>query len=178
MEDGTPAVAPRAKKARAEAKAPKRKDAPASDNAIALVKAERAKPAQRRGRKPRVAYSEQVEQKILEKLRNGETLTAICEATDMPRASLVRQWAAEDEAFGKKYQRARELGCHAMADEIIKLADNEATDPGKVARDRLRVDSRKWLLSKVFPAVFGERVEVAAKAGIVVVKLDAEDLAL
>src|SRR5690349_18857119 len=131
MENSTSAVAPRAKKARV----------PASENSTALVQAEPVTPAKRLGRKPRVAYSERVEAKILEKLRDGETLTAICKAKNMPRASLVRQWAAADEAFGEKYQRARELGCHAMADKIIDLADNVATDPGKVARDRLKVDS-------------------------------------
>jgi hypothetical protein len=130
------------------------------------------------GRKPRVPYSEEVAEKLFERLRNGETLKVACRDKGMPRAALVRQWAMEDEVFGEKLQRARELGCQAMADEIIDFSDNKSTEPGKVARDRLRVDSRKWLLARILPAIYGDRVEVAAKAGIVVVQLDKEDLAL
>lgn len=132
----------------------------------------------KRGRPPRVPYSDELAEKLFERLRNGETLKAICREKGMPRAALVRQWAMEDAEFGDKYQRARELGCHAMADEIIDLADNKTTESGAVARDRLKIESRRWLLARILPSVFGDRVEAQIKGGLVVVKLDAEDLAL
>jgi hypothetical protein len=131
------------------------------------------------GRKPRVPYSEELAEKIFERLRNGETVRAICRSPGMPsRPALVRQWAHEDPVFGEKYQRARELGCHAMADEILDLSDNASTDSGAVSRDRLRVDSRRWLLARILPSIYGDRVEAQIKGGLVVVQLDAKDMAL
>jgi hypothetical protein len=40
------------------------------------------------------------------------------------------------------------------------------------------VETRKWILAKALPKVYGDKLEVEAKAGIVVVKLGEEDLAL
>ena len=44
--------------------------------------------------------------------------------------------------------RAREVGYHKMADDALDIADASETDAGQVARDHLRVEYRKWLLSK------------------------------
>ena len=43
------------------------------------------------------------------------------------------------------------------ADQIAEIAD---TGSGDVSRDRLRVDTRKWYLSKVLPKLYGDKVEV------------------
>jgi hypothetical protein len=65
------------------------------------------------------------------------------------------------------------------ADEISDIADHKRDDyvmneEGKmvldmeaVARSRLRIDTRKWLLSKVLPKVYGERIitEITGKDG-------------
>jgi hypothetical protein len=93
----------------------------------------------------------------------------------MPDESTVRGWATDaDRPFADKYRRAREIGYLRMADELIEIADNEPD----AQKARNRIDVRKWTLAKMLPKVFGDKLEVEATAGIVVVKLDAEDLAL
>jgi len=59
----------------------------------------------------------------------------------------------------------------ALAEEILEIADDGIndtyeTEDGKekvnqdvINRSRLRVDTRKWLMSKLAPKKFGERVE-------------------
>ena len=44
------------------------------------------------------------------------------------------------------------------ADEILSIADDEKLDPHD---RRIRVDSRKWLLSKVLPKIYGDKVDVS-----------------
>jgi hypothetical protein len=72
------------------------------------------------------------------------------------------------------YARAREVGYYKMADETIEIADDSSRDWKKtvdkngneitvvdhdhIARSRLRVDTRKWLLAKVLPKIYGDRV--------------------
>ena len=53
-----------------------------------------------------------------------------------------------------------------MADELVELADSDCTGPdGKpdnalVQQRRLQVDTRKWVLSKMLPRKFGDRLEI------------------
>ena len=163
--------APKPAKPKAKAKSkPKGKRAKA-DTSTALVKVE-ADSAKRNARK---VYGEEVEERILEGLRKGQSLRAICKAKGLPDESSVRAWATEDSAFGQRYRRARELGYAKLADDLIELADN-ADIPAD--QKRIMVDTRKWALSKALPKIYGDRIEVENKGGIVVVQLDATDLAL
>jgi len=105
---------------------------------------------------------------ICRRLLEGETLRAICQGHDMPADSTVRLWVLDNvEGFAEQYARARMVGYHTMADDIIEIADNPETDAAAVNRDRLKVDARKWLLSKALPKIYGDRVtaEVTGKDG-------------
>jgi len=115
-------------------------------------------------------YSEEIAKVICDRLAKGETLKAICRDEDMPADSTVRQWAAEDTCgFYAHYARARNIGLDRMADDLLDICDDNATDVfetnGKftfnnaaVNRDKLRVDTRKWYLSKLAPKRYGDRL--------------------
>jgi hypothetical protein len=81
----------------------------------------------------------------------------------MPNASTVIRWtqAKGKEAFSQQYAQARETGYALMADHLTEIADNMDGDP---SRDRLRVDTRKWLLSKALPKIYGERIAADIKS--------------
>ena len=49
-----------------------------------------------------------------------------------------------------------------MADELIEIADNPETEAAAVNRDRLKVDTRKWLLSKALPKLYGDKLAIDA----------------
>ena len=91
-------------------------------------------------------FSPALADRLCERLADGETLRAICRDEGMPDERTVRRWALDDlEGFSAQYARAREIGYQSMADDLTEIADAKDGDP---ARDRLRVDTRKWLLSK------------------------------
>lgn len=94
----------------------------------------------------------------------------------MPPESTVRLWANDDRGgFAAQYARAREIGYATMADELLEIADDSSGDavidedgatranPEFASRSRLRVDTRKWLLSKALPKVYGDRLDLNAK---------------
>lgn len=109
---------------------------------------------------------------ILRRLAEGESLRGICKDEGFPVASTVLSWVTEEpgsDGFGEQYTRARAAGYALLADEIIEISDDSSkdvqfTERGEsmnaefVARSRLRVDSRKWMLSKMLPKVYGEKV--------------------
>src|SRR3954453_4952914 len=99
---------------------------------------------------------------ICKRISEGESLRAICRDPGMPSEGTVRGWAREDrDGFGSRYRLARELQLDFWADEIVDIADQERLDP----RDRqVRIDTRKWIMSKLGPRKYGDRLLVAGEA--------------
>ena len=91
----------------------------------------------------------------------------------MPDKATVFRWLEVDEVFRDQYASARNTGLDAMSEELLEIADeqvgsldNGATDAGAVARNRLRVDARKWYLSKLAPKKYGDRLELDAHVNV------------
>lgn len=89
-----------------------------------------------------------------------------CKAAGIPHSTFLR-WVDEDATLADKYARAREdLIEHiaaetlAIADQPVGSTDNGGTDSGAVQDKRLRVDTRKWLLSKLAPKKYGDKLEL------------------
>jgi hypothetical protein len=120
-------------------------------------------------------YSAAIATKICEMLVEGKSLRQICEEPGMPNKATVLRWLADEKKsdFRDQYARAREMQAEAMAEEIIEIADDGRNDwmevlskDGEnvgwrvngeaVQRSRLRVDARKWLMSKLLPKKYGE----------------------
>ena len=125
-------------------------------------------------------YGADVEEAILKHLRGGATLREVCREEGMPDHSTVLEWVREDRnGFANRYAQAREAGAYAMADELLEIADDGTNDwverqrrdgstetvlnHEHVQRSRLRADTRKWLLSKILPRVFGDKLDVTSQ---------------
>ncbi len=104
-------------------------------------------------------------------------------------ADQVRDWVAVDPELSALYARARESQAHAIAEDACSIADGTdrdgqarleamvngvkgADDRDKerllnalaysaVQRDRIRVDTRKWMASKIAPRHYGDKLEVS-----------------
>jgi hypothetical protein len=113
-------------------------------------------------------YSDDLGTRLCELLAEGNTLSSICkEHPDLPSERTIRRWALDPEhPFSPQYARAREVGYHKMADDLLDIADSDETEPGSVARDRLRTDSRKWLLSKALPKIYGDKIELSGNLSL------------
>ena len=105
-------------------------------------------------------YSEDLADIICERLADGESLRNICKEDAMPNRATIFRWLAKDDAFSDQYARAREEQAESYADEITEIADNDDPD-GDVQRDRLRIDARKWVSSKLKPKKYGDRIQHA-----------------
>jgi hypothetical protein len=81
-----------------------------------------------------------------------------CKKVGLPRSTLWH-WINTDEHFRERYERARIGQAHAMAEDAIEIADTETYDMAVVQRNRLRVDTRKWFVSKIAPRIYGDKIE-------------------
>jgi hypothetical protein len=77
-----------------------------------------------------------------------------------------------------RYAHAQQAGLIAMADDINDIADScDAQYGAAVNKARLQVDTRKWLLSKLLPQKYGDKVDVRHD-GQVTLQLSKDDAAL
>jgi hypothetical protein len=115
----------------------------------------------RRGR-PERKYTEDLANEILARTADGEGLLSICKSSHMPHERTVRRWVTDDmpPGFADRFARAVYFRHDRWAEEIITIADEPAADMAAVQRNRNRVDSRKWLLSKLQPQRYGDRVDL------------------
>jgi hypothetical protein len=65
------------------------------------------------------------------------------------------------DGFASKYAAARMRQLEAWSDQLLVIADNDLLEPND---RRVKIDTRKWLMSKLHPAKYGERVTVAGDA--------------
>lgn len=129
------------------------------------------------------AYTEALAEEICRRIAEGETLRQICRDKGMPTEGAVRGWVLDDrQGFSSRYARARDLQLESWAEEIQDIGDDGSNDwmlregkddaPGyvlngeHVQRSKLRVDNRKWLLSKLKPERYGDSLKLTGELDI------------
>jgi hypothetical protein len=81
----------------------------------------------------------------------------------MPDESAVRQWAIDDHnGFAPHYAQATLIRMHGFADEILEIVDTCTSENVMVAR--ARADTRKWLMSKIAPKFYGDKLDLTHAA--------------
>jgi len=109
---------------------------------------------------------------ICKKIEEGKPLRQILKEKNMPSSQTFYKWIDDNEAKSKRYARACEERSDVIFEEILEIADNQdedvvTTEEGKaitnhnvINRSRLQVDARKWILSKMNPKKYGDKLEV------------------
>jgi len=118
----------------------------------------------------RPPFDEAIADEICNLIASGMSLRAICRMAGMPKADHVYHWLWNETRFADQYTRARECQMEAWADEALDIADDaradvvltEAGTPvtvyENVQRSKLRVETRKWFMSRMAPRKYSERV--------------------
>jgi hypothetical protein len=114
--------------------------------------------------KPDVRWSPELWRHLCEELASGRSLKKICDDPGMPTRQAVTLWVASDRDLAEQYFIARRAGGLVWADDVIDMSDESRSASGDMAlmqSFRLSVDSRKWLLSKLHPDQYGDRISHA-----------------
>jgi hypothetical protein len=97
--------------------------------------------------------------KICEELATGKSLRKICVGKTMPSFQTALRWVRDNAEFRQQYADACDARAEYLACEIVDIADNKGKN---VARDRLRVEARKWMLPRLAPKKYGDKLAVEA----------------
>jgi hypothetical protein len=109
-------------------------------------------------------YTQPTRDLICALLASGKSLRSICTHPDLPAASTVIGWLADSskKEFLLQYEAARRIQLELKADELEDLAAADVSAPDNsvaIARDRLVVDTRKFVLAKLMPKKYGDFIE-------------------
>lgn len=114
---------------------------------------------------------------VIAEMVTGRSVLSILNDVGMPSRDTLYRWIAADEDVSDKYTRALSIRADVLVDQIIDISDSTdedeiKLDSGKVVtnhrviqRDRLRVDSRKWIAARMNPKKYGDKIEIENTGG-------------
>jgi len=104
---------------------------------------------------------------VLTQMREGKSLRQASKMAGVARQTFL-DWVDKDQELSGQYARARSDMIDKIADDIMTIADEDLIPTGEgkvdsamVQKQRLRVDTRKWLLSKMAPKKYGDKLELS-----------------
>lgn len=100
-------------------------------------------------------------------------LRKLCKMHDwLPNQDTINEWRFDYPEFSGQYTQAKIQQAELLAEDCTDIADNDEHDTmlnkdgyetfnsEYVARSRLRIDTRKWLASKLVPRIYGDKKEL------------------
>lgn len=122
-------------------------------------------------------YTIELANAICEQIVLGYSLRTICKDESMPCVATIFNWLRKHKDFLEQYEKAKEEQADALAEEMLDIADDGSNDwmakTGKdseslgwqvngehVQRSRLRLDTRKWIASKLKPKKYGDSTQI------------------
>lgn len=116
-------------------------------------------------------YTDKLADEICEMISNTSFgLERISEHFNVDRSQITR-WLQKYPEFRIKYTRAKEEQADYLAEEIMKISDDASKDlisgqfgempnSAAIARAKLQIDTRKWLMSKLKPKSYSDKIDV------------------
>ena len=126
-------------------------------------------------------FTDEIFQEVCDRMAGGEGLRKICEDPQMPSRQTFLRWIEKDTGRQNRYQAAREALMDWYGEEILTIAWDSSKDTipadGKkparcdnewVNRSRLKVDTLKFLMAKLHPRRYGDKLPetVEEKTGV------------
>jgi hypothetical protein len=100
-------------------------------------------------------YNEKISKLICDRISKGESLASICKDEGFPDRGIVFDWQRIHPDFHHRMSIARENQVMGLADELMDLARDGSID---TQRAKLQIDTVKWLLAKLLPRAYGDKV--------------------
>ena len=121
-------------------------------------------------------FTQEIADRICEELALGKSMRTVCAQDGFPEMRTVFRWLRSNESFCQQYARAKEEAADAFTEDMISIADDaeqdyetrvnedgheyQAVNHDHINRSRLRVDTRKWIASKLKPKKYGDAMQL------------------
>jgi len=108
-------------------------------------------------------YTKEMGDKICELVATHSIgLPTLCKMyPEIPSDKTIQRWRNRVDGFRLNYAHAKLKQADLLAEECLEIADNSTAE--SFCRDRLRIDTRKWLASKLLPKQYGDKMLIEQK---------------
>ena len=126
-------------------------------------------------------YTPELAAAIVDWIYQDYTLRQICALPNMPDKSTIMRWLAKHDDFCDHYARAHEVRAFSLEEEVNEIADDSSNDwmarefkdghiemvPNEevISRSKLRIETKKWLMSIKAPKRYGKSVALTGPKG-------------
>ncbi len=118
------------------------------------------------GRPP--IYTPELAIRVCEQIATSNmSLRTICKMEGMPSVATILKWLRDDEGgFAGQYARAKEEQADLLVEDMLDISEHTNEDhtaftgANVVQRDKLRIETRKWIASKLKPKKYGDKLDV------------------
>ncbi len=121
-------------------------------------------------------YDEKVATRLCEQIATtSKSLRTICKDDKFPCVATVLTWLKEKPEFLAQYNIAKQEQADYLIEEMIDIADDGSNDFMTITkgdkeynvedrevtnRSKLRVETRKWIASKLKPKKYGDKLDI------------------
>lgn len=121
-------------------------------------------------------FTQEMADEMCAELSEGKSLRTVCHPEHRPSTVTFFNWIRTYPQFLTQYDRAKQEAADMLVEEMLDIADEncndkrtvidkhgnerEVTDWEVVGRSKLRVDTRKWIASKLKPKKYGDRLDL------------------
>ena len=126
------------------------------------------------------SYSEEVVSAIFARIAQGESVVSICSDPKMPAQSAFYKWMDSKPELVERYACARKSQANTIFDKMLNVAETteigitkkikpegeEITEGDMLGHRKLKIDTYKWILSKLEPKKYGEKIDIDMTADV------------
>lgn len=123
-----------------------------------------------------IEYTPEIGMMICEMIAtSSKSISALCATNpDFPNKSTIWEWRIKHSEFERMYIISKQRQIEVIVDEMLDISDDSSLDTIEkeakdgstyrvcnyewIARSKLRLDTRRWLASKLCPKIYGDRV--------------------
>ena len=122
-------------------------------------------------------YTQELAQRLCAEIAQGKSLRTVCAPDGMPSIQTVYNWIHNIPGFLEQYAHAKDDSADALIEDMVDIADDGTNDFMTITkgdltyevenkevtnRSRLRVDTRKWIASKLKPKKYGDKLDLTS----------------
>lgn len=111
---------------------------------------------------------------IIDLIEEGGSIRAILKRPDTIGTKTFYKWLEESEELQERYKKATQKRADNIFEEMLEIADKQSADMeinergehvinyNVINRSRLQIDTRKWMLGKLNPTKYGDKLDVTS----------------
>lgn len=111
---------------------------------------------------------------IIDLIEEGGSIRSILKRPDTVGTKTFYKWLEASEELQERYKAATKKRADNIFEEMLEIADKQEADMGYnergepiiqhnvINRSRLQIDTRKWMLGKLNPTKYGDKLDVTS----------------